>query len=105
MDRLHNLMNDSSSEESDESDDNLLLVSTLISCVKFRRPSEYRKRWDSEYLVNLAIRENSFKREYRMDPSAFDTLHEILYDKLNKNQDMARLAMSRTGSPAITIIT
>ena len=41
-----------------------------------------RKRWDSDYLRSLAIKEGSFTAEYRMDPVAFMKLHSLLESTL-----------------------
>ena len=46
----------------------VVAVLAIHAAQKVRSPSIFRKRWDSEYLVDLAIRENSFITEYRLNP-------------------------------------
>jgi hypothetical protein len=67
----------------------IIAVSAVAVSGKTHSPALFRKRWDSEYLVNLAVRENSFVTEYRLNPSSFSLLHEILYDQLEVNSEMA----------------
>ncbi len=95
-------VNMSDSDDSDNSDDEVIFaVASALCLTKFQGPAEFRKRWDCEYLVNLAIRERSFKRENRMEPREFDILHELFAPRLTVNQGMARLAISRAGSGPI----
>jgi hypothetical protein len=63
-----------------------------------KRPNLYRKRWDLEYLQELAINENSFVGEYRLDPSSFALLHDMLAGRLEKNYEMAERALSQCQS-------
>ncbi len=96
-------INMSDSDDSESSDDEVMFaVAPALCLTKFRAPAEFRKRWDCKYLVNLAIRERSFKRENRMEPREFTSLHELLVPRLTVNQEMARLAMSRAGSAPIS---
>ena len=46
-------------EESDDEID-VLLLPFLLRNVHQRNSALFRKRWDSSYLVNLAVREGSF---------------------------------------------
>ena len=48
----------------------------------------FRKRWDSEYLRNLAENEGSFLAEYRVDPGGFDLLHEILESSIQRDEKL-----------------
>ncbi len=56
-----------------------------------RRSALFRKRWDSEYFINLAVNENSFVAEYRLDVKAFHSLQELLSPRLICNDKMALL--------------
>ena len=49
----------------------------------------FRKRWDSDHLNDLAVREHSFVAEYRVDPGGFSILHELLDPMLQVNENMA----------------
>lgn len=69
---------------------------------RYHKPTSFRKRWDSEYLLSLAQEENSFVAEYRLSPKAFYQLYEMLGSSLDVNQDMASRAMGRSGSAPIT---
>ena len=62
----------------------------------------FRKRWDSNYLIGLVLKENSFVAEYRHDPAGFNDLLNLLYDSLTVNKKMAALQSSRSGSGPIT---
>ena len=57
----------------------------------YRETKLYRKRWDEDYLWYLAVNENSFVTEYRLDPRSFDILHELLRPLLEVNEKMAKL--------------
>lgn len=83
--------------EEEEDDDAILLAS-----LHHRGPSLWRKRWDSEYLRDLAEKENSFLGEYRMDPKSFDVLLQVLGSSLDRNKAMAKLAMTKCKSGEIT---
>ena len=89
-----------------EDDDESATIVAVLNCDErvYRSSSLYRKRWDSEYLVNLAVQEGSFTAEYRLSPSLreFDTLNMILCRSLETNQDMAKIAMSQCGSRPIS---
>ena len=55
-------------EEDDEDDDDELLTVVGVAAALGRDEKLFRKRWDSEYLMNLATHEGSFIAEYRVDP-------------------------------------
>ena len=61
----------------------------FIIGINLRKPRIFRKRWDSDYLRNLAEQENSFLAEYRVDPASFDILVNMLGDSLEVNNEMA----------------
>ncbi len=69
---------------------------------KMKSGALFRKRWDSEYLLQLACNENSFVAEYRVDPKGFDILVEILGPMLEKDNDMAKRSMSKCKSSPIS---
>ena len=91
----------------DDEEKLLLLISTNK---RVRSPSIYRHRCklhllftdnsykvgDSDYLINLASTENSFIKEYRLDPVSFDYLVSLLEPFLKVDHDMANLAMTRS---------
>eukprot|EP01031_Cornospumella_fuschlensis_P004203 gene4203-5255_t len=85
-------------------DDILLLTALGKRCrdVIGRAPALFRRRWESQYLKDLAEREGSFMAEYRVDPKGFDILHQLLDPLLQANSKMASLAMSKSKSPPIT---
>lgn len=58
---------------------------------------------NSDYLVDLALRERSFLTEYRLDPQSFDLLVEYLSPALHANQAMSSLAMNQCGSQMISV--
>jgi hypothetical protein len=62
----------------------------------------FRIRWNSEYLINLAIKENSFCAEYRLDPKRFKIIHELIAPMISVNQSMAQVSMSKSGSAPIS---
>lgn len=68
----------------------------------YRSSPLYRKRWDCNYLVNLAVAEGSFLAEYRLGPREFDTLHSILHDAIAVDQRMAAVAVGSCGSKSIS---
>jgi hypothetical protein len=86
-------------EEDDEID---LLCGSAAAYKIYRNSPLYRKRWDSEYLLDVAKKEGSFISEYRVDPGGFDALIQLLEPVLEKNQSMASRAMSKCGSGPIT---
>lgn len=59
-----------------------------------RVPRITRKRWDSDYLWDLSLREGSFLSEYRLDSRSFQLLHDMLEPALNGDTEMARRANS-----------
>ena len=77
-----------------EDDDELAAIAVALKCDEtiYRSSCLYRKRWDSEYLVNLAQQEGSFVAEYRVSPREFDMLNTLLSDNLKVNDKMAALA-------------
>lgn len=81
---------------------NRFMQQILISERPIRSPSLYRQRWQSDYLTNLAIREDTFVSEYRLTPQAFDRLLHTLEPYLQVDNHMSQLAMSRTGSAFIS---
>ena len=66
-----------------------------------RSPSLFRKRWDDHYLVNIAVNEDSFVKEHRLNPKAFDILLELLLPRSSVNDKMAEMARAKTGSEPI----
>ena len=74
------------------------LMKIIANLESRRRPNIFRRRWDSEYLWNLAIEEGSFLAEYRMSPSHFEELHQILLPHLSVDHRMATLANLSSGS-------
>ena len=60
--------------ESDEEEEMMLLALGMLCAKKQRAPALFRKRWDSEYLLDLAQKEGSFVAEYRVDPAGFREL-------------------------------
>lgn len=79
------------------------LVSQYSTLKRTRTPSMFRKRWDSEYLLNLAQQESTFVREYRVTPKGFDILLELLYDYLKVDEEMARRSQSLSGSKVVSV--
>jgi hypothetical protein len=57
--------------------------------------------WESEYLVDLAIRENSFVAEYCVDPGGFGILHELLGPMI-ESDPMARVSNGRGNTSPIS---
>lgn len=85
----------------DEIDDQ---VACAIVLEDARRDSKlFRRRWDSEYLVDLAVKERSFVAEYRVDPGGFDILTELLSQDLSRNETQARNSLSGSGSRPISV--
>ena len=82
----------------DEEEDDAQLLESISSS---KSSSLFRKRWDDEYLVALAQREQLFHREYRMDPSSFTALVDMLSDTLTVNDTMASLSCTWSGSGSI----
>ena len=67
----------------------IVIVSNLIGAPVERIPKLFRKRWDEGYLIDLAVRERSFVSEYRLDPTSFDLLCEMLSPALQFNPTKA----------------
>jgi hypothetical protein len=79
------------------------VLSIVVSTFKrFKSPSFFRERWNSEYLRNLAICEGSFVDEYRLDPGGFDHLLQLLMPSLSVNEVLASNAMGTSGSGPIS---
>ena len=72
--------------EDDEEDEELEDMAMVVaSCYQQERSSAlYRRRWDDNYLINLAIQEGSFVSEYRLDLKSFDVLETMLRSDLEK---------------------
>ena len=91
--------------DEEEEERKLILMFTVIVKELYhtvpRSPSQFRKRWDDQYPVNLAVNEDSLVKEYRLDPKAFDILLELLLPSLTVNEEMAARAMARTRSEPI----
>ncbi len=68
-----------------------------------RGPCLWRKRWDSDYLVNLAITEGTFVTEYRLDPRTFDMLLVYMEPYLKIDARMAKVAMGTSKSQPISL--
>lgn len=77
-------------------------IRTYLSCTAPVPPIK-RIRWNSQYLRNLAAQEGSFVVEYRVTPSQFDVLCDILEPHLCVNASMAALCAKKTGSDPIGI--
>ena len=60
------MINYSKFDKFEDPDEELGVASLYCDETKYRSSAWYRKRWDSEYLVNLAISEGSFTTEYRL---------------------------------------
>lgn len=90
--------------EEDDSDDELeaLLTPFLLRNVHQRNSALFRKRWDSAYLVDLAVNEGSFISEYRVDPGGFDVLNQLLSSSLERDVKYSNLSVSKSGSASIT---
>jgi hypothetical protein len=89
-------------QDDEEFIDDLIYSYLALKRPKIHRSSAlFRKRWDSEYLLNLAVSEGSFVSEYRLSPRCFDELIRYLEPSLRVNEEMAALAMSRCRSERI----
>ena len=62
-----------------------MVLIAAASWTEQRASAHYRRRWDSEYLVNLAITKGSFIGEYRVDPGGFDVLIDLLSSRIGKD--------------------
>jgi hypothetical protein len=78
------------------------LIPDILTHVLKHNSSLFRKRWDSQYLRNLAENEGSFLAEYRVDPGGFDLLHEILESSIQRDDRYSAIAMGTSGSAPIT---
>jgi hypothetical protein len=67
-----------------------------------RGPKLYRRRWDRDYYVNLAIAEGSFCKEYRLAYDEFILLVDLLKPFLENDQRYYNISMSKCGSKPIT---
>jgi hypothetical protein len=74
-------------------DDELDAMLCLLACDEFsyRTSLIYRKRWDSSYLVSLALEEGKFVAEYRLGPKEFDVIHTLIGDRLSSNEQMSHI--------------
>lgn len=87
----------------DDSDDIECIVFPFLLLRSHQRNSSiFRKRWDSDYLLRLAVNEGSFLAEYRVDPRGFDILHELLGSTIDRSGRYSALAMTTSGSSEIT---
>jgi predicted GNAT family acetyltransferase len=91
----------------DDEEEELELVLFLVETsnnTKLNRSSSvfHRQRWESEYLVNLAIQEGTFVSDYRMGPREFDIIHTLIGDRLKGNEQMAPVAAARSEFVPIT---
>ena len=81
--------------EEDKEEFKQILVFTVMVKELYRvprSPSLFRKRWDDHYLGNLDVYEDSFVKEYRLNPKAFDILLELLLPRLSVNgMEMQRI--------------
>ena len=95
---LRNLVDN---EDSDDEED-ATIFPFLLRQVHRRNSVLFRKRWDSKYLVDLAVNEGSFISEYRVDPGGFDILHKLLGSTLERDEKFSKLSGSRSGSASIS---
>lgn len=102
---MNHLFNVSSIADEEDDDEDFVVIMTLWSSEVMKRGASLcRKRWDSEYLMDLAQREGTFVLEYRVTPHAFNLLVEMLTPYLQKKDEMANRAMSQCGSSLISIV-
>ncbi len=89
-------------EQDDEDDDEEF--ETLSTMLQFnsRNSILFRKRWDSDYLLDLAQKEGSFLAEYRLTPRLFSVLHDLIEDRIATNDKMESLVLSSSGSRRIS---
>ena len=95
-------LRDLADDEESEDDIEALLLPFLLRSLHQRNSALFRKRWDSSYLVNLAVNEGSFTSEYRLDPGGFDLLHQLLSSSLERDVSQSNRSVSRSGSAPIT---
>lgn len=89
-------------DDDDEDIIDMFLIPLICKNSLRRNGAIFWKRWDSEYMRNLAVDEGSFVAEYRVDPGGFDILLEVLGDSLRTNTKFSALAMAESGSKEIT---
>ena len=83
----------------DDDDDIECMVFPFLLLRNHQRSSALsRKRWDSEYLLNLAVNEGSFVAEYRVDPRGFDVLHQLLESTIKRSGRFSAVSMATSGS-------
>ena len=75
----------------------MLSFATSERNVHKRNSSLFRKRWDSSYLVDLAVNEGSFISEYRLDPGGFDLLNQFLSSSLERDVKFSSLSVVTSG--------
>jgi hypothetical protein len=61
----------------EDEDEELIILSSILG-KRSRGSALTHERWRKEYLINLAVLENSFVTEYRMKLGSFRTLARIL---------------------------
>eukprot|EP01040_Poterioochromonas_malhamensis_P004410 gene4410-4727_t len=98
-------LGDSSEESSDEEDDDDLFYWTCFFAKTVRKPKLFRRRWESNYFQILALEEDSFVTEYRMDLARFSGLVSLIRNRNLLNVDMKRAknSTSAAGSDPITL--
>lgn len=104
------ILNDDDENDIEEVKSILNLVNVVDALVDgTRRPEKiqrrsclFRKRWDYEYLRNLAMTENSFTMEYRVDPVGFDMLLELIRDQLCNDIKMCGVRIAGTKCDVIS---
>jgi hypothetical protein len=69
----------------------------------YRDAALFRKRWDSQYLINLAEHEGSFVSEYRIDPGGFDVLVNLVQEVMPCDKKMALVKAAESQSDPISI--
>ena len=123
--RIRELTSDSESSSSDDEEENsrkrllkiveededdeehtmkvvVVAAAVLLLTASRARFSPFYRRWQSDYLVKLAVHENSFVAEYRLNAASFSLLHEMLEPELSVNDEMACRVIGRTGSAPIS---
>lgn len=83
----------------DEEDD----IDSIVEAIG-KDEALFRRRWDSDYMMNLAIDESSVVAEYRMPPAAFLCMAEILSDILRKNEIKQAAVLSLSGSKPVSVM-
>lgn len=105
MKEMFQIIEISSDESSEDEEEDELLEYNLFFSNSFRNPKLYRRRWDSNYFMLLALQENSFITEYRMDFDSFDSLVTMIRDSnfLNIHHQNAKNSVRGAGSDMITL--